>query len=184
MSIELEIDLEGAERALKGPAQRISRWLWLRLVGKLVLYMVLILGAWGTWIWASFLLAFPLGLVTVGLSLFFLAWALNRQVEDKFLQAGEMYADAVTPRAVGTRQAVAARDIQADELLDDRAISEWVPESSLDVITHETTRNGDGDSEESEIEVAPTFEIVRDEPELDPVDEEIDDILRGGMERA
>ena len=148
----------------------MNRWGALKMLVRLLGYMALVVGGWGFFVWAAFLIRFEFGLVMAGISLLAIAWAVNKSVEVKFTRAAEMYADTVFE---GTSF--------GPQLLDENQTG--------DVIRHETTHNGDGgdNMEIPEVIVHPDvvgegegFQFVKDEPVLDDVDQEIDRLLRGG----
>lgn len=161
----------------------MNRWGALKMLARLLGYMALVVGGWGFFVWAAFLIRFEFGLVMAGISLLAIAWAVNKSVEDKFSRAAEMYADTVFP---------------PDPLSKPLGFPDSLPEETEDVIRHETTDNGDGgdDMEVQEVivhpdvELRPTdweepdklegFELVKDEAVMDDVDQEIDRLLRGG----
>jgi len=162
----------------------MNRWGALKMLTRLLGYMALLVGGWGFFVWAAFLIRFEFGLVMAGISLLALSWAVNKSVEDKFTKAAEMYADAVFEGTIRSPQLV------------DRALGEPEIQAMMEtgeVIRHETTENGDGGDEMEvqevvvlpDVELRPTgweegFQFVKDEPVLDDVDQEIDRLLRGG----
>ncbi len=147
-------------------SKRISRWLWLKMLFRVGMYMLLILSGWSAIVWGSFLIAFPLGLIVTGLSLFSIAWALNHVIEDSFHQSADMYIASVFP--AGEKVAHKPGILEATAK---RTFAEGDPVYADDIIIeHETTENGAGDM---------VFEFEKvDTVELDPVDQEIDDNLK------
>jgi len=163
-------------RESKVTKKRISRWLLFKLVFKVGLYILLVLAGWSGIIWGSFLIAFSLGLIVSGISLFFIAYALNHGIEDGITRSAEIYADSVFPaggKFEGTdvsldlgmplMEATAKRDFAKGDAVHTRDIDP--------LIEHETTENGSGGM---------VFEFEEaDAVQLDTVDQEIEDILKG-----
>jgi hypothetical protein len=184
-------------RESKVTEKKISRWVVLKLLLKVGLFFALTLGAWGLILWGSFLIAFPLGLIVSGISLFFIASALNRVIEDKLYQLAEVYTEGVFPAGgkiadkpdnwapddwEGWEEKPMAESSLASLFKANRNLATGDPVYAEDIepletgdtviIEHEVSENGRDDM---------VFEFEEAEAvSLDPVDKKIDDILQGG----